>query len=365
MLPEMTMRVLIACDWFLRYAASQAVALKIEGAEVALLCRAHAHEFGGSFRERRRILEQVEEAGVELFVLPGRVSSLRKLPALAALRRRIRDWAPDIVHAHDNHDPRLLALVHGFPLVLTIHDPTPHLGARSIGGVRESIRAMWRRKATRLVVHGEELRHVLAAREDPWRVEVVPHGTSPRLSPLPVPSSSVLLFFGRLEPYKGLPVLLEALQAVWRHRPEVKLLVAGAGREAAAIPSHPRIETLLGYVPEDRVDELFARASLVVLPYVEGSQSGVGMLALARGLPVVVTDVGSLAELALDPSFVVPPGDAAALAAALLRHLDHGEAVRWAALERARERFSWTVVARRSLDLYQTLLASSRLPAAA
>ena len=37
-------------------------------------------------------------------------------------------WRPDVVHAHEHHDPRLLALAHGFPRVTTVHDPVPHPG---------------------------------------------------------------------------------------------------------------------------------------------------------------------------------------------------------------------------------------------
>jgi glycosyltransferase involved in cell wall biosynthesis len=351
------MRVVVACDWFLKYAAAQAAALQEAGADVALLCRTHAHEFGGSHAERTQALLAAREAGVELLELPGRVSSPGALPGVAATARRLRRWRPQLVHAHDNHDPRLYALSLPYPAVLTVHDPTPHPGARSLGAARDRIRAAWLRRAERLVVHGEELRAELAARVPAERIAVVRHGTAPRPVPEPCPPDPSILLFGRLERYKGLGILLEAMEQVWERRPDVRLVVAGKGPEAALLPDDPRIDARVGYLPETALDEEFRRCSLVVLPYVQASQSGVGLLALARGIPALVTRVGSLPDLAVDSTFVVPPRDSASLAEAIVRHIDHDERLRQAVLARARTEFAWDVVARESLTLYEAVLA--------
>jgi hypothetical protein len=63
-----------------------------------------------------------------------------------------------------------------------------------------------------------------------------------------------------------LGILLAAMEEVWTQRPETRLIVAGSGAEADAIPSDPRIEAFLRYVPEHQVDDFFRRASLAVLP---------------------------------------------------------------------------------------------------
>ncbi len=148
------------------------------------------------------------------------------------------------------------------------------------------------------------------------------------------------------------------MELVWAQRPEVRLIVAGKGPELRVVPEDPRIDVIGGYIPEEDVDDLFARASLAVLPYLDASQSGVGLLALARGIPLVVTDVGDLSDLAANESFVARPGDAASLATALLANLDHDVAFRQAALEHAGARFGWDAVARRALEVYDELLQS-------
>ena len=80
------------------------------------------------------------------------------------------------------------------------------------------------------------------------------------------------------------------------------------------VPDDPRILLIPRYIPENEVDGLLAGASLVVLPYTQASQSGVGPLAIAAGVPVVVSDLGALPELAYDPSFVFEAGNPRALA---------------------------------------------------
>jgi glycosyltransferase involved in cell wall biosynthesis len=191
----------------------------------------------------------------------------------------------------------------------------------------------------------------------PDRLVVIPHGLDPLSRPLPVPLQPAVLLFGRLERYKGLDVLLEAMKLVWKIRPDVKLMLVGEGPAAARVPRNPQIDARIGYWPEAEIDELLLETTLVVLPYLMGSQSGVGSLAVSRGLPTLVTNVGSLPDLTIDRSFVVPPADAQALAAAILRYADHSFELREAILRHAREHLSWTTVAEKTLSLYRELAA--------
>jgi len=76
-----------------------------------------------------------------------------------------------------------------------------------------------------------------------------------------------------------------------------------------------------GYVQNEEVAPLFASADAVVLPYRAATSSGVLTLAIEHGVPMIVTDVGGLPEVVVDgeAGLVVPPGDARALAAAVVR----------------------------------------------
>jgi len=236
---------------------------------------------------------------------------------------------------------------------MTIHDPVPHEGHR-LRRRNLLIERAWRRRADCLVVHSEQL--VPALGSVPQRIAVLPHGADILATPLPRPRTPSVLLFGRLEPYKGVRVLSDAMQDVWEKRPDVRLLVCGEGPAKNDLPDDPRVEARLAYIPESDVDPLFARATLVVLPYTDASQSGVGTMAVGRGIPTIVSRLGGLPDLALDDSFVVPPNDAPALAQAIIRHVGHDDETRRRVLQLADERLGWDAVGLAAADLYRDLL---------
>ena len=190
------------------------------------------------------------------------------------------------------------------------------------------------------------------------RVAVVPHGVRPAEDPDPVPNQPTILFFGRLEPYKGIGVLMEAMPLVWEVRPDVELVVAGRGPAESELVEDPRIHRVTRYVPEEDVAGLFRSARLLVAPYTEGSQSGVVSLACAQGVPSIVSDVGALPSLAVDPRHVVPAGDARRLADALISGVDHDEAMRRAVHLKAQRELSWRSAAEATIRVYEQVIGS-------
>jgi glycosyltransferase involved in cell wall biosynthesis len=88
----------------------------------------------------------------------------------------------------------------------------------------------------------------------------------------------------------------------------------------AASPARERIAFVNRYVTDAEVNDFFAAADLVVLPYRRSSASGPLHIAMSHGLPVVVTAVGGLVEAAGDYPGVrfAPPADPVALAGAIL-----------------------------------------------
>ena len=177
----------------------------------------------------------------------------------------------------------------------------------------------------------------------------VPKNEARRALGLPA-DGPVLLFFGFIREYKGLHVLLDALPEVVEALPEVRLIVAGEFYDDPA-PYRAQIERHgLGehvivhdrYIPSDTVPAYFGAADLVVQPYISATQSGVAQIAFHFERPVVVTDVGGLAEVVPDgeAGLVVPPEDPGALARAIIRFFhDEMQASLAAGVRRQKERY--------------------------
>ncbi|TLU88143.1 MAG: glycosyltransferase [Chlorobium sp.] len=119
------------------------------------------------------------------------------------------------------------------------------------------------------------------------------------------PDVPVLLFFGYVRRYKGLDLLLQAMPAILKKEPSLKLVVAGHFFENPAryrdlvrqLDIAGNVELYPGYVPAERTGVYFAAADAVVLPYRSATQSGVVQLAYGYGLPVIATPVGSLPDM--------------------------------------------------------------------
>lgn len=247
------------------------------------------------------------------------------------LVRDLRAWRPDVVHLQQGQLYFNLALG-GLrrPLVVTVHDATCHPGDRLSRKTPQWAMDRAFRRADRVIVHAEAVREAVTRRGVPrGRIDVLPHpaiglAAAPLAGP---PADPVVLFFGRLWPYKGLRWLIEAEPLLAERIPGVRIVIAGEGedlepyRRLMVHPDHFEIHN--ERISDEHRAQLFRRARVVALPYVEASQSGVVPVAYANARPVVATTVGGLPEAVADgvTGLLVPPRDPRALADALARVL--------------------------------------------
>src|SRR5437763_16035113 len=148
----------------------------------------------------------------------------------------------------------------------------------------------------------------------------------------PVPAKfeedeNLILFFGRIWEYKGLEYLIRAEPLISAKVPNARFLIAGEGEDFARyrrMMIHPdRFVVHNEYIPDDRAADYFRRATVVVLPYIEASQSGVIPMAYSAGKPVVATTVGGLPEMVENgrTGCLVAPRDSVQLAEAVTKLL--------------------------------------------
>lgn len=190
----------------------------------------------------------------------------------------------------------------GIRTILMVHDADPHPGERRPLFdflVRQEIR-----RSDRIITLSDHVADRLIAKGDipETRILRLYHpifefgGKEDAVSGPASPFR--LLFFGRILPYKGLAVLLEAYALLRRAGVDCTLRVVGRGEIEAPphLTDQPGLTIAQGWVAPDAIAGILADADAMVLPYLEASQSGVIAAAYGAALPVVATPVGGLIE---------------------------------------------------------------------
>ncbi|MEU4375689.1 glycosyltransferase family 4 protein [Pseudonocardia alni] len=294
-------------------------------------------------------------------------------------RHRTRRWLAahnfDVLHVHEPTTPSVSALAlldaRG-PVVATFHTSTER--SRALAAFGPVARPLLERVTARIAVSATarrvQVEHLGGdATEIPNGVDLARFAHGPALD---LPPAVRVGYVGRFdEPRKGMPVLLAALRRVVADRPDVRLLVVGRGdgdrlRRAAGPGLAGRID-LLGPVDEATKAAALRSVAVFCAPHRGGESFGMVLTeAMAAGAPVLAADLESFRAVLDDgrAGALFPPGDDAALAAALTRLLDDGAArARLAAAGRDRaRRYDWPVVASDVLRVYRAAIAGAPRP---
>ncbi|GIX49579.1 MAG: LPS biosynthesis protein RfbU [Candidatus Tectimicrobiota bacterium] len=274
---------------------------------------------------------------------------LNWLSYLAALRRAARrqQWAArcDVLHVHFAYPAGLAVALLGRqwrrPVVLTVRGSDLNRFPKD-PILRQAIRYTLRAVAHVIAVSEDLRRKAVALGAAPANVSVIPNGVDlARFRPLPqalarqrlgLPASAqVVLYVGALEAGKGVLDLLRAFRAVCDAAPqrEVRLVLIGRGAQQREVCRRLRALSLDGraqwcpHVPHAEVPLWLGASDVLCLPSYSEGRPNVIYEAMACGRPVVASRVGGIPEMLCAPALgeMVPPGDVAALAAALQRAL--------------------------------------------
>ncbi len=180
------------------------------------------------------------------------------------------------------------------------------------------------------------------------------------------PDKNVLLFFGFIRAYKGLDLLLEALSDSRLKDKNIILIVAGEFYEDDTpyrkIISENNLEDTViltnRFIEEEEVASLFCGADMVVQPYRNATQSGVTQIAYHFGRPMLVTDVGGLAEIVPHGrcGYVVEP-EPGAIATAIIDFIDNHREEQYAkGVDEERDRYGWNRLTAAIRGLYGKLM---------
>lgn len=313
-----------------------------------------------------------------------RGSQEEKRPRLAKLGNMLRYHAALMAHVFRNrqavvhvigllHPPLLCGLIEGLyfralaaKYVLTVHDLLPH-DRHTPFNRWLSTRAF--RIADHLVVHTRRMRSQLV--EDfgiaADKITVMEHGIEPLTGPLAAPPRRAagprirFLFFGVVAPYKGLDILLSALEALPGSH-ELHIMGRAAsdrmrqeiGARIAQQPTRHSIVWRDEFIPEADLAGIFESADVLVLPYRAIDQSGVLFQALRFGLPIIASRVGSFEDyVTQEVGLIVPPENADALRTALERFVGTATAYSRTRIAEIGRGFEWPVTVQALDPIYQ------------
>ncbi len=360
------------------HAEALAVELLRQGHEVRLLAphdpddRLARVMHRGARPRRRPLPDYMIPLGRTIgFPMNGAVSNLSAgSSGLSVLGHELRQGRYDLMHVMEPNVPLLSWCTLEWsraPVVGTFHTYSTSRVSNGIAANFLGARRLYRKLSARIAV--SEAAAWTARRFYGGSYRIIPNGvdlSAARPAHRPADGELRLLFVGRAEERKGLPVLLRAFEALRSAGVEARLTVAGAAPEhVEPLLLDPEGVELAGRVTEDEKWRLLGEADVLCAPSLGGESFGMVLTeALASGTPVVASDIAGYRD-------VVRPGVDAILVPAG-HPVELGEALRGLALEPARrermaaaareraERFAWPQVASEVTEVYEEALASPR-----
>jgi glycosyltransferase involved in cell wall biosynthesis len=226
-----------------------------------------------------------------------------------------------------------------------------------------------------VIVHNDSSRKELEKKPvSIKKMAVIPHGNyQPFIEELPQKEINkavfTLLFFGQIKQVKGLDILLKSLRTVLDKGYKVELIVAGKAWKSdldyykaliRELHIENAVKTDFRYIPDEEVSSFYSRADLVVLPYTKIYQSGILLLTMSYGRPVLCSDLNAFKEIITDREngFLFRNKEEADLADKIIGIIKD-PSVLPGIIDRAHRlietKYDWNKIAGQTLDFYHSL----------
>lgn len=291
--------------------------------------------------------------------------SLLSFCTIISIVKRVRGFNPSTVH-FQMLNPLILPIIlllKNYTIVVTYHDAIPHLGEGTI--FSKIVFKLVAFLSDSIIVHGQHIKNIFIEyyKVNDDKVDAIPLGRheidifKKFEDPQVREEKGLVLFFGRIKKYKGVEYLIDAEPYIQKQIPNVRILIAGKG-DFKTSTKNPNIQFENRYIGYEEGAHLFQKCSVVVLPYVEASQSGVIPAAFGFRKPIISTDVGSLKEIIEHEKtgLIVPAKDAHKLADAIIRLLEDEKLrneIGAAGYQKLNNELSWEFIKKEIFLIYQ------------
>lgn len=344
----------------IHYTSQLANNLHIAGAEITILAPRGLSK--NNFVDNIKIIEMDVGNNIKNLI----INSLN-LKNIFKYIKMIHQENPDVIHCIEEWNLWLgfiLFFIKKFPIITTIHDVNPHYGTRKID---KNIAKYFHIKfSDSLIVHGSNAKAELKTNKE---CHIIPHGDYSFFTKFKkgniVEEKNTVLFFGRIEEYKGLIYLIEAINRISEYLPDIKLIIAGSGefsKYEKIMKNEKNFEVHNRFIADEEVPNFFQRSNFVILPYIEGTQTGIIPIAYAFKKPVIVTDVGSIPEVVENgkTGFIVPHKNELELEKAIMKLLQNDDLRKSMGINahiKMENELSWDIIAESTMHIYQELIS--------
>jgi len=274
----------------------------------------------------------------------------------------------------------LMARLFGLRVVVTVHDVEAfNPGSKSLL-MQKIVYDLCSVVIVHNIVSRDELINQCGVKQA--LVRVVPHGSYLGLIPaamekyraresLGLPQDEyIILFFGQIKAVKGLDLLIEAFARARAQTKPMRLVIAGKVWKDNFAHYQDLIEHYsigdaislhIRYIPDDEIAAYYGAADIVVLPYRKIYQSGVLLMAMSYGIPILASDLQGMSEVVSDGEngFLFRSGDVAHLAERLIAVLEDEESRIRVVLQAHADmesQFSWDTIGGQLASIYREIL---------
>lgn len=250
------------------------------------------------------------------------------------LSKQLKDYRIDAIYCPMNAfwTKMINDVIEARETIVVDHDPIPHSGDQyaKLGKFFSGDASYL--SASKIIVHSKKfISYVEEKYNKQGRVYYIPLGRhdcykyyANKVIHEYDPEKVNFVFFGRISEYKGISVLLDAYRKVCAAMDKVSLSIYGAGDFAPyqkQVEELPDITVVNRWIADEEVACIFQGENLItVLPYLDATQSGVVLVSMDLGVPIIATKTGGLSEQIEDgvTGILVEPGDAEQLSEAMI-----------------------------------------------
>jgi len=337
-------------------------------------------ELKGTSVDTDNLIDYTKDFNCWLLKLPSRsLKDPKNLKHIYRCCKFIKENKCDVVHFNGEsaHQITFYLLLKNIPKVLTIHDYIPHSGENHNQHKNSFLRNFHYKAKYFYIHHSYYYRNLMLSEKalPDYRVKTIYYAPfdfydyyNPQIKIDEYPSA---IFFGRISPYKGLEYFCKAIEIVHRIIPDAKYYILGRGNFYFDINSYTEkypIEIInKTHIENNTLTQYISRASVVIIPYTDATQSGVVVTAYSFNKPVIASKTGGIPEIVVDgeTGYLVEPKNPEQLAEKMVylfqnrNKLDYmSNMIRKLKNDTTNRFMNWSKIAEETEDYYQKTVES-------